>query len=66
MARKGIHEYLEEFSDKFGLRGKGEAVTFASVLTESLIQRAEYNKEAARLLEDILEAYHRDRDIYSA
>ncbi len=66
MARKGVHEYLEGFADKFRLRGKGEAVTFASVLTQALIQRAEYNSEAARILEDISEAYHRDREIYSA
>ncbi len=66
MARKGIHEYLEGVAEKFGLRGKGEAVTFAAVVTQALIQRADYNTEAARMLEDISEAYHRDRDIYSA
>jgi hypothetical protein len=66
MTRKGIHEYLEGFAEKFKLRGKGEAVTFASVLTQALIQRAEYNEEAARILEDISQAYHRDRELYSA
>ena len=66
MARKGIHEYLMEFADQFNLRGKGEAVTFSSFVTQALLQRAEYNAEAARMLDDFITAYHRDRDIYSA
>ena len=29
MARKQTHDALEEMAETFGLRGKGEAVTFA-------------------------------------
>lgn len=64
MAKKQIHEQLEEFADAFNLNGKGEAVTFASFVTRALIQRADFNGDAAKMLHDITEAYHRDRDIY--
>ena len=66
MARKQTHEELEEFAATFQLLGKGEAVTFAAFLTKGLMQRAEFDGEAARMLDDITAAYHRDRDIYSA
>lgn len=66
MARKQTHDALEEMADAFGLRGKGEAVTFACFVTRALIQRAEYDEEAAQMLEDFRKGYHRDRDIHSA
>ncbi|NQV84816.1 MAG: hypothetical protein HQ494_13470 [Rhodospirillales bacterium] len=66
MARKQTHEELEDFATTFGLRGKGEAVTFAAFLTKGLMQRADFDIEAARMLDDFTQAYHRDRDIYSA
>lgn len=65
MARKSVHEELDKLAQNFNLRGKGEAVSFASFLTQALIQRAEYSTEAARMLDDFAEAYHRDRDLYS-
>ena len=49
----------------FDLRGKGEAVSFAAFMTQALIQRADYNTEAARMLDDFNEAFHRDRELYS-
>ncbi len=66
MARKQTHDALEEMAQAFGLRGKGEAVTFACFVARALIQRAEYAGEAARMLDDFAAGYHRDRDIHSA
>ncbi|MEO5374920.1 MAG: hypothetical protein H7840_11665 [Alphaproteobacteria bacterium] len=66
MAQKLIHDYLDEIAATFTLRGKGEAATFASFVTKSLLQQAEYNPEASRLLAVFAETYHRDRDLYSA
>ena len=36
MARKQIHEDLDDFAGAFHLRGKGEAVTFATFVTRPL------------------------------
>ncbi len=66
MAKKQTHEELDEFAGTFWLRGKGEAVTFAAFVTKALIQRAGFDAKAARMLDDFTDAYHRDRDIYSA
>jgi hypothetical protein len=66
MARKLTHEELDDFAGAFGLRGKGESVTFAAFVTKALIQRADFDAKAARMLDDFTDAYHRDRDIYSA
>lgn len=66
MARKITHESLEDFATSFGLRGKGEAVTFACFVTRALVHRAEFSSEAAKMLDDFEEIYKRDRDIYSA
>lgn len=66
MARKQTHEELDDFAGAFRLRGKGEAVTFTAFVTKALIQRADFDAKAARMLDDFTEAYHRDRDIYSA
>lgn len=65
MARSRVHDHLETLAEEFRLRGKGEAVSFTSFVTESLQQRASYNKDVAQMLEDLAEVYHRDRDIYS-
>jgi len=64
VARRSIHEELEGFAESFRLRGKGEAVTFATFVARALMQRADYNTEAARMLDDFTAAYHRDRDLY--
>ena len=66
MARRLVHGYLDEIAGRFGLRGKGEAVTFASFVTKAMMQRAEYDAGARRMLDDYAVTYHRDRDIYSA
>ncbi len=65
MARKSIHDDLDRFADDFRLRGKAEAVSFACFVIRALLQRADYNKEAAQMLNDFRDAYHRDRDIYA-
>lgn len=64
MARTKVHEYLEDIAAEHGLRGKGEAVTFAVYATMALIQQGEFNKEAERLHKLLTEAYHRDREMY--
>ena len=66
MARKLVHEYLDDVASRFALRGKGEAVAFACFVTQALMQRADFNAEAARILDTFTETYHRDRDVYSA
>ena len=66
MAKKHVHDELEDFAGVFRLRGKGEAVTFAAFVTRALVQRADFDAKAARMLDDFAEAYHRDRDIHSA
>lgn len=66
MARKLVHEYLEDISGTFGLRGKGEAVTFACFVTRALMQRADFNTEAARILDVFVHTYRQDRDVYTA
>ena len=66
MARKNVHDYLAEIAEDHELRGKGEAVTFACFVTRALTQRADFNAETARMLDDFITAYHRDREIYSA
>ena len=65
MARKSVHADLDKLAQSFDLRGKGEAVSFTAFVTCALIQRADYSTEAARMLDDFHEAFHRDRDLYS-
>ncbi|MBT3904956.1 MAG: hypothetical protein HOB79_13295 [Rhodospirillaceae bacterium] len=66
MAKNATHESLEDFAKSFNLRGKGEAVTFACFVTRALIQRADYNDDTAKMLDDLADIYLRDRDIHSA
>jgi predicted ATP-grasp superfamily ATP-dependent carboligase len=63
MARESVHRSLDNVASTFNLRGKGEAVTFASYVMRGLIQRADHDGETAQMLRDLSEAYHRDRDI---
>ncbi len=65
MAKSHVHDHLETLAEEFRLRGKGEAVSFATFVTRALIQRADYSNDAAQMLEDLAEAFHRDRDIHS-
>ena len=64
VARRSVHDELDQFSESFRLRGKGEAVSFATFVTRALIQRADFSSEVGRILDDFIEAYHRDRDIH--
>lgn len=64
MARRLVHDDLDEIAREFALRGKGEAVAFASFATKGLVQYAAHNAEARRLLELFAEAWRRDRDLY--
>ena len=45
-----MHKELAEAAQNASLRGKGEAVGFTSFVTKGLIQSAEHNMEAAKLL----------------
>jgi hypothetical protein len=65
MARRLVHDDLDEIARRYDLRGKGEAVGFASFVTKGIIQYADHNEEARRLLELFAEAFERDRDLYS-
>lgn len=65
MARKQVHDYLDDLARTYSLRGKGEAVTFACFVTQALVQRADFSPDAAQMLYDFAVAYHRDREIYS-
>jgi len=65
VARKNIHEYLEEIAQDHHLRGKGEAVAFSVYLTKALMQQGDFNEEANHLHEIITDSYHRDREIYA-
>jgi hypothetical protein len=64
MARRLIHDDLAEIAGENKLRGKGEAVGFSSFVTKGLMQYADHNPEAKRLLELFRDAYERDRDLY--
>ena len=64
MARRLVHDDLDSIAAQFELRGKGEAVGFASFITKGIMQYAEHNEEARRLLELFAEAFMRDRDLY--
>jgi hypothetical protein len=66
MARRQTHESLARLALDFDLRGKGEAVAFACFVTRALIQRADYDPDAARMLEDVVAGYRRDRDWHAA
>ena len=64
MARRLVHDDLAEIAAEYNLRGKAEAVGFATFLAKGLIQYASHNAEAKRLLELFADAFHRDRDLY--
>ncbi|MBE1236439.1 hypothetical protein IHV25_02060 [Phaeovibrio sulfidiphilus] len=65
MARSFIHDTLVKIARSQGLRGKGEAVTFATFVTMALEEHAAINPEAKRLLDLYRDAYARDRDMYA-
>ncbi len=61
MAPTAVHDTLAVMAQTFNLKSKGEAVTFACFLTDAMIERADNSSEAAQLLADIAESYHRER-----
>jgi len=64
MTRRLVHDDLLEIAGHYGLRGKGEAVGFASFIAKGLAQYAEHDPEARRLADLFRDAYRRDRDLY--
>ncbi len=64
MARRLVHQDLEEIADGQGLRGKAEAIGFCSFVTKGLLQYAEHDSEAGRLVDLFAAAYQRERDLY--
>lgn len=65
MARRLVHDDLDEVAQAFGLRGKGEAVAFSSFVAKGIMQYAAHNDEARRLLQLFADAWQRDRDLYA-
>ncbi len=64
MVRRLVHDDLSEMADRYGLRGKGEAVSFCSFVTKGLTQYAAHDGEARRLMHLFAAAYLRERDLY--
>lgn len=64
MARRLVHDDLQELADTFQLRGKAEAVAFAAFVAKGLMQYAGHNAEAQRLLTIYVQSFFRDRDLY--
>lgn len=65
MARSFIHDTLTKIAKTENLRGKGEAVTFATFVTMALEEHADLSPEAKRLLDLYRDAYGRDREMYA-
>lgn len=66
MARLQTHDALSRIATEFGLKGKGEAVAFVCFATQGLMQRADYDPNAAMVLRDLAEGYRRHRELYTA
>lgn len=64
MAKRVVHDDLEEVARVFQLRGKAEAIAFSTFATKGLIQYATHNAEARRLLEIFVKSWYRDRDLF--
>ncbi len=64
MVRDLVHKDIDEIAARFGLRGKGEAIGFCSFVAKGLVQYADHDPEARRLLDAFERAYGRDRDLY--
>lgn len=65
MVRRLVHDDLAELAHDNGLRGKGEAVSFASFVAKGLQQYAAHDAGAAELLRIFRRSYGRDRDLYA-
>ena len=66
MADRGNFTHPASFPNPFASGGKGAAVPFACFAPRALMQRADFDAEAARMLDTFAETYHRDRDVYTA
>lgn len=64
MARRLVHDDLDEIAATMRLRGKGEAVSFATFVTKGLIQYAGHSEDAQKLLTIFVKSWFRDRDLY--
>jgi hypothetical protein len=64
MVRRLVHRDLEALASAAALRGKAEAVSYASFIAKGLQQYAEHDEEARRLLGLFRDAYDRERDLY--
>jgi len=64
MLRRRVHDDLEEIADSYGLRGKGEAIAFATYVVRGLEQYREHDASAGHLLDVFERAYARDREMY--
>lgn len=64
MARRLVHDDLDEIARMMRLRGKAEAVSFSTFVTKGLIQYASHSEEAQRLLSIFVKSWFRDRDLY--
>lgn len=64
VVRRLVHRDLAELAARLKLRGKGEAVSYASFVAKGLQQYAGHSAEAKRLVAIFDEAYRRDRDLY--
>jgi len=65
MVRRLVHDDLAELAENNRLRGKAEAVSFASFVAKGLQQYAGHDKGAAELLDIFRRSYERDRDLYT-
>ena len=65
MVPRLVHEDLAEIATDNDLRGKGEAVSFASFVAKGLSQYADHDPHAAQLLDIFRNSYGRDRDLYN-
>ncbi|MEE2933009.1 MAG: hypothetical protein VX941_06255 [Pseudomonadota bacterium] len=52
-----MHDDLVENAGRYRLRGKIEAMGFSSYITKGLMQYADHNSEARRLLEIFRDTY---------
>ena len=64
MARRLVHDDLDELARMFQLRGKAEAVSFSAFVAKGLSQYSTHNEEAQKLLAIFVKAWFRDRDLY--
>lgn len=65
MARKITHDGLGDIAEKFGLRGKAEAVAFCVYVVRALLQKSERDATTYLYIESLKAGFKRDRDVFS-